>query len=126
MTNNDAVTPVIGTILLVAITVLIGAIISGYIFGTAGNVDKTKTVAATSERLKNNMIQVTYHGGPDAVYVSELIVYDDADIVSDCILRTEPGTACTFYGVGSDYQDHIRVVAKFTNSNPQVILDVTV
>ena len=47
MKNEDAVSPVIGVILMVAITVILAAVIAAFVFGMAGNIQKTKVVAAT-------------------------------------------------------------------------------
>ena len=46
-TNEEAVSPVIGVILMVAITVILAAVIAAFVFGMAGNISKTKVVAAT-------------------------------------------------------------------------------
>ena len=46
--NDEAVSPVIGVILMVAITVILAAVIAAYVFGMSGNVQKTKVVAATA------------------------------------------------------------------------------
>ena len=39
--NEDAVSPVIGVILMVAITVILAAVIAAFVFGMAGNIQKT-------------------------------------------------------------------------------------
>ena len=48
--TKDAVSPVIGVILMVAITVILAAVIAAFVFGMAGGVSKTKTVAATAKQ----------------------------------------------------------------------------
>jgi archaeal type IV pilus assembly protein PilA len=63
-TNNDeAVSPVIGTILMVAVTVILAAVIASFVFGSVGNVTKTKFVAATAQMTTTGEIVVTYQGG---------------------------------------------------------------
>ena len=64
--NEDAVSPVIGVILMVAITVILAAVIAAFVFGMAGNISKTKVVAATAQRVDANTIRVTFMGGQDA------------------------------------------------------------
>ena len=49
--REDAVSPVIGVILMVAITVILAAVIAAFVFGMAGSVTKTKTVAPPSRRV---------------------------------------------------------------------------
>lgn len=63
--KNDAVSPVIGTILMVAITVILAAIIAAFVFGMTGNVQKTKVVSLVAERSGNSEVQVTNFGGQD-------------------------------------------------------------
>ena len=49
--NDQAVSPVIGVILMVAITVILAAVIAAFVFGMAGNISKTKVVAVTGQEL---------------------------------------------------------------------------
>ena len=49
--NEEAVSPVIGVILMVAITVILGRVIAAFVFGMAGNIQKSKVVAATASRI---------------------------------------------------------------------------
>ena len=64
--NDEAVSPVIGVILMVAITVILAAVIAAFVFGMAGNIQKTKVVAVTVSRINSTYIAVTYQGGQDA------------------------------------------------------------
>ena len=64
--NEEAVSPVIGVILMVAITVILAAVIAAFVFGMAGNIQKTKVVAATASRTSSTGIALTYEGGQDA------------------------------------------------------------
>ena len=64
--NEEAVSPVIGVILMVAITVILAAVIAAFVFGMAGNVAKTKVIAITAGRPTSTQYQVTNMGGPDA------------------------------------------------------------
>ncbi len=64
--NEEAVSPVIGVILMVAITVILAAVIAAFVFGMAGNISKTKVVAATVQQPDATHIVVTYQGGQDA------------------------------------------------------------
>jgi flagellin-like protein len=68
--NEDAVSPVIGVIVLVAITIILAAVIAAFAFGMAGNLQKTKRVAATASKPSPNEIVVTYDGGQDAALFS--------------------------------------------------------
>jgi flagellin-like protein len=120
--NEDAVSPVIGVILMVAITVILAAVIAAFVFGMAGNISKTKIVAATASQQGASTIFVTYQGGQDAASVSTLS-YD---------INGSTGTLANTVGAsvsaptGTTGQDKVTVTAKFTDGSSQVILDTYV
>jgi len=64
--NEEAVSPVIGVILMVAVTVILAAIIAAFVFGMAGNIQSSKTVAVTLQRTNTTWILATNMGGADA------------------------------------------------------------
>ncbi|MFA4876915.1 MAG: type IV pilin N-terminal domain-containing protein [Methanoregula sp.] len=63
--NDEAVSPVIGVILMVAITVILAAVIAAFVFGMAGNIQSSKTVGVTLTLDRNNNAVATVSGGPD-------------------------------------------------------------
>jgi flagellin-like protein len=63
--NEDAVSPVIGVIMMVAVTVILAAIIASYVFGMAGNLPSQKNVAFTLTRLNATAVSATCYGGSD-------------------------------------------------------------
>ena len=65
--NDEAVSPVIGVILMVAITVILAAVIAAFVFGMSGNINKTKVVAATAQQPDATHISITYQGGQDSL-----------------------------------------------------------
>ena len=42
--NDEAVSPVIGVILMVAITVILAAVIAAFVFGMAGNIRRPRSL----------------------------------------------------------------------------------
>jgi flagellin-like protein len=64
--NEEAVSPVIGVILMVAITVILAAVIAAFVFGMAGNIQKTHIVSLTAQRNSSAFVIVTDEGGQDA------------------------------------------------------------
>ena len=70
--NEDAVSPVIGVILMVAITVILAAVIAAFVFGMAGSVQSTKIVAVTAAVNNSQHLVVTFQGGADAAMVENL------------------------------------------------------
>ena len=65
MNDEEAVSPVIGVILMVAITVILAAVIAVCVFGMAGDVQTTKVVTVTTKQVGNNLT-TTYQGGSDS------------------------------------------------------------
>ena len=126
--KEDAVSPVIGVILMVAITVILAAVIAAFVFGMASGVSKTKAVAATARQTGPSII-VTWQGGQDNPMVSGYKIQVDNSTsqkatatVSDNVV----GNSTTIYNKGSDGQDHVVVVANFTDGSSQVVLDTYV
>jgi flagellin-like protein len=123
MKNEDAVSPVIGVILMVAITVILAAVIAAFVFGMAGNISKTKIVAATAAQQGASNIYITYQGGQDAPSVATI----SWDIAGTTASKATPAVGWSTYGVtGTTGQDHVTVTALFTDGSSQVILDTYV
>jgi flagellin-like protein len=135
--NEEAVSPVIGVILMVAITVILAAVIAAFVFGMAGNISKTKVVAATVQQPDGSHITVTYQGGQDAGTFSganvtitpgtaTVINYDIAAPAGTGWLSPKVGSSTTATAATSGAfsgRDHVVVTATFSDGSQQVILD---
>jgi flagellin-like protein len=139
--NDEAVSPVIGVILMVAITVILAAVIAAFVFGMSGNIQKTKVVAATVSQPDGTHIIITYNGGQD----SPTLAYGTITVtpattglagltytnvsgtaVTNNIFGPVVGTSVTYSTTtanGFSGQDHVVVTALFTDGAQQVILD---
>jgi flagellin-like protein len=141
--TEDAVSPVIGVILMVAITVILAAVIASYVFGMSGNVQKTKVVAATALMTTGGSIEITYQGGQDADSLSGINItapngsfwytIDSAGTLATsgstpaaprvgAVMRLIPPSP-TDWPSG---QKHIVVVGTFNDGSSHVILDTMV
>ena len=135
--NDEAVSPVIGVILMVAITVILAAVIAAFVFGMAGNISKTKVVAATVQQPDASTIVVTYQGGQDAqsfaganvtvtpgsgTLASTAYNPNDGTVGS---LDSVVGSSCKVTGTTGQFanKDHVVVVGWFSDGSSQVILD---
>ena len=85
--KNDGVSPVIGTILLVAITVVLVAIISAVVMGMTGGIGTSHVVGvkvvqgnASSTETTNASLLVTITGG-DTTGLTKLTVYNGSKLV---------------------------------------------
>ncbi len=70
--DEHAVSPVIGTILMVAITIILASIVGSMAFGMSGNLPQMQIVVVTAERLNSTAIDFTYAGGIGADFVQYL------------------------------------------------------
>jgi len=124
MKTDSAVSPVIGSILLVAITVIIAAVIAAFVFGMTGDIQQTRIVAVTSD-VNGNDIVLTYHGGKDSVQLVALTVQEPAGCTLDASWTTGPdvGTTATCTIATSGDRNHVVVVGTFTDGTQQVLLD---
>ena len=81
--KDDAVSPVIGTILLVAITVVLVAIVAAVVMGMVGGMGDNKDVGVLVQPVTNGTtansvaLLVTISSGKDATNVNNLTVYAD-------------------------------------------------
>jgi archaeal type IV pilus assembly protein PilA len=148
--NEEAVSPVIGVILMVAITVILAAVIAAFVFGMAGNISKTKVVAATMQRPNSTTVVITYSGGQDAGTLIGLntTVGGKAANINAGAVATPAGTAYTAGGaaagglvlatpstsmpVGTTYyvpavtNSNIVVAGYFSDGSSQVLLQNTI
>jgi archaeal type IV pilus assembly protein PilA len=132
--NDEAVSPVIGVILMVAITVILAAVIAAFVFGMAGNISKTKVVAATAQQPAADSIVVTYQGGQDAQTCTGIhwtILDSSGATETDMWMGTNVGTTPLTVGTakalpGTAGKDHVTAVAHFSDGSDQVILDNTI
>jgi flagellin-like protein len=130
MKRDSAVSPVIGSILLVAITVIIAAVIAAFVFGMTGDVQKTKIVAVTSQKVNDGtggvFIELTNHGGKDAGGLATgagnaFTVTIEGSAVTPTSLSEVVGTVERIGGT-TDRQ-HIVVIGHFLDGTDQVVLD---
>ncbi|MCQ1538964.1 type IV pilin [Methanocalculus taiwanensis] len=68
--NDDAVSPVIGVILMVAITVILAAVIAAFVFGLVGNVQGAKVVGLTVSQTNATYGEITWQGGADLTNIA--------------------------------------------------------
>ncbi|MDI6719444.1 MAG: type IV pilin N-terminal domain-containing protein [Methanomicrobiales archaeon] len=139
--DEEAVSPVIGVILMVAITVILAAVIAAFVFGMTGNVATTKSVGvtATQSTASNGtvIITITYQGGPDAGQVAwvnwSVALGDESGTTASDTIGNVSASPATPLQVGSYAQtkgstsrDHVVATAHFLDGGEQVVLDTYV
>jgi len=130
--NEEAVSPVIGVILMVAITVILAAVIAAFVFGMGSNVQTTKTVGVTASINGTGHLIVTVQGGGDIAQLEALNMTVDGK--EEVILNISKESAETWgknLSVGASFNtlnaiesgNHVIVVAHFKDKSQQVVLD---
>ncbi|SCL76141.1 hypothetical protein L21_2062 [Methanoculleus chikugoensis] len=151
--NEEAVSPVIGVILMVAITVILAAVIAAFVFGMTGNVQTTKSVAVTASQNGPD-ISLTYQGGADASTLQYLAITIEAGATHNAAGDPVPAAKVTEYTqgasgtlgpdvpasgatlsvgstmkieeMGTPQRDHVVVVGHFADGSENVVLDTYV
>ena len=141
--NEEAVSPVIGVILMVAITVILAAVIAAFVFGMTGNVQTQKTVAVTASQNANDIV-VNYKGGTDANTLNFLkVTVNDETTAKYCFIDSTlttsadstsgldtsaqvPVGATMKIAGGTAERNHVVVVGHFMDGTDQVLLDTYV
>ncbi len=73
--HEDAVSPVIGTILMVAITVILAAVIGAFVFGVPTHIQKAKFMGSSIKVDTNGgTVLLSYHGGPDDISLDKITI----------------------------------------------------
>lgn len=138
-TNDSAVSPVIGVLLMVSITVILAAIIGAFVFGMAPGMTKVnKMVGVTAQQPDGTHITVTYQGGQDAQNFEygtltvtnddksdEDVTYDNGDGTDNASFGNKVGSTVTATGTFSE-KNHVIVTGHFTDGSEQVLLDTYV
>lgn len=125
--NDDAVSPVIGVILMVAITVIMATVIGSFVFGMAGGLDTPQIVGVTATQTSATDITFTFVGGPDADSVIALSATVGGNVNSCSLNATQSVVGATMTSSdGSTGSDHVIVIATFLDESSQVVLDTSV
>jgi len=122
--DEDAVSPVIGVILMVAITVILAAVIASNVFSIGGSMKSNYLVAATASQSGSDTVDFTYQGGPDHDLVVGLN-YSVNNTAGAPVYSPSPGTTWSDDNA-STARDHVVVSAYFIDGTEQVILNTYV
>ena len=124
--KDDAVSPVVATILLVAVVVVLVAVISAAVLPMAGDLGTVKSVSVTvGLNDKGTLPVVTVIGGDDAGMLTNLTVYvsgyDSAVLDTEKPVVGKPYSPTTTGLDITDGQHTVNVVGKFSDSTTQTL-----
>ena len=121
--EEEAVSPVIGVILMVAITVILAAVIGAFVFGMGGNLKQTYLVGVTATQNNADNVTFTFQGGPDA----DLVTHLNATVGGTYANASSVAIGSTWVNTNATpARDHVVVVARFQDGSVQVVLDTYV
>jgi len=123
--NEEAVSPVIGVILMVAVTVILAAIIAAFVFGMAGNIQSSKTIGLTLTQNATGGAVVTVQGGTSLPELSNMTYTLDggAEVLFNPV-PTYPLTAGKVVtNLASVTGKRMIIIGKFTDGSTQILLD---
>jgi flagellin-like protein len=128
--DENAVSEVMGTILMVALVVILAAIIGAFVFGMVGSVQDTKVISVTATRINETYLSLTFYGGDraDQVLWMNVSINGIPRGSIGTIGGTNPvriGNSTLFSGATSS-NTQVIVIGAFTDGSQQVVLDTTV
>lgn len=120
--NDEAVSPVIGVILMVAITVILAAVIAAFVFGLAGSTGSAKNVGLTVSGNTSQFV-VTVQGGTDLPTL-EYMNWSYAN-GSNLIfpLANNPKVGDAYIVQSSTTGNRLIITGYFTDGSTQVLFD---
>lgn len=131
MNNNEAVSPVIGVILMVAVTVILAAVIAAFIFGFTGNMPKAPNVAYFQiERIVNGSTGideiVITATSPHIVEISLLDVELDGTDIDPAVLATLKETGTTTITPAPEDATKVTIKGSVSGLSVQTLQEITV
>jgi flagellin-like protein len=131
-TDEEAVSPVIGVILMVAIVVILAAVIAAFVFGMAGSTSSTKTVGMVVTPTTYGGV-ILWQGGSD-INSLQLVNVSVDGAASVEVRNASAGNPAFSYPptVGESWNTttggawrghHIVLIGTFTDGSDQVIFD---
>lgn len=117
--NDNAVSPVIGVIVMVAVTVILAAIIAAFVFGMAQGIQKDPYVAVVAYPIEDSVVLVSYQGGPNHQQCTKITatIFPETEFSQIKTLdNPKAGQILTFIGVPATKNRHVVVTATFSSS----------
>jgi flagellin-like protein len=120
--NEEAVSPVIGVILMVAITVILAAVIAAFVFGLAGTTSTTKNVGYTAS-ANASQFQMTLQGGTDVDKLANLYYSIDEAPPFEFYTGKPYVGMVNNTGTSGGTGHRLLITGKFDDGSTQVLFD---
>jgi len=128
--HDTAVSEVMGSILMVAVTVIFAMLIGATVLSLAGSMQQTKVVGVVAVRVNATFVSITYYGSdkPEELYWLNISVNGGSYETMGDIGGTTPLDVGTSMMVSATApgNDHIVVTGAFSDGTRQVVLNTMV
>jgi flagellin-like protein len=119
--DEKGVSPVIGVILMVAITVILAAVIASFVFGLSGTMQRKYVIGFTVTGVNSTHVTVRYEGGPDHAYVSSCNAMVDGVNKGSITSPTVGAVYQISHGVPPGSTFDFAIVCTFKDGSQQVV-----
>ena len=113
--KDEAVSPVVATIMMIAVTVLLAGVVSAYVFGVAENPSNSKIVAIIASNYTSSGVTFTIHGGGEIQELTTL------DIIQGGTTTNWPNPKVGDTKFFTFSSQPLTVVGTFTDGEQQVL-----
>lgn len=123
--NDTAVSPILGTLLIVILTAVLAGVFAMFMFGFVSTPEMHKSVYATAHQ-EGEMIYVTYLGGAgenDIVDGSVTALVNEQPMSTPFLASGKLKVGTSARAAGTLGKDHVVVVAMYKDGWTSVILD---
>lgn len=127
--NDDAVSPVIGVILMVAITVILAAIIAMFVFSMTDSVGGAKvvgmTVTGNTSGLTNaeNTVDILWQGGKDIATLNGISGSVDGEEFTEILIDPAVGKITAIDTGEAISGKRVILVGHFSDGHTQILFD---
>jgi len=126
--HDTALDEVMGSILMVAVTVIFATVIGATVLSLAGSMQQTRVVGVVAVRLNATFVSITYYGSdtPDQVYQLNISVNGmGPTALGSGTTPLDVGTS-TMVSATAPGNDHMVVTGAFSDGTRQVVLNTMV
>jgi len=126
--DEAAVSEVMGSILMVAVTVIFAMLIGATVLSLVGSMQQTRVVGVVAVRLNATFVSITYYGSdtPDQVYQLNIPVNGmGPTALGSGTTPLDVGTS-TMVSATAPGNDHMVVTGAFSDGTRQVVLNTMV
>jgi len=126
--NEEATSPVLGNLLMVAVVCILAAVIAVFVLSMPEEVESKPTIGVAVSQVGDNQIKTTFIGGADA---GEILAINATSYVGGIendtggIANPNVGDYFLING-GTTGSDRVIVVTTFADGKQQVVYDGTV